>query len=332
MKMSFRDKLNNHFREFTVSAPNFPLNNKYLFADYIELISLFSGPNYVSLADIQDRLTDEGILKLEEEDSSDTDEIGSDASAKNDEAENKVRDIFIELEQRSYLFDDLYPFEYTDYKIRIKDELLFKHELYLMLLVSSNLNQFDSFQGELTTEFEKISFFALKKFLPTNASIKSFGRNSEYTGNAITKIKALADDMNIEVNDYEMSHIAKGNTQERGLDLIGWLPFKDEVPNMVVILGQCACGKNWSKKNHDTSRFKNYFRFYKSKPIQSLFIPYSLIDYKESKYYSSDDIEEGCLMFERKRLIDYFEEEDFFNDLKSKKLVDECIKVTEDLV
>lgn len=329
--MNFREKLDSHFQRFTVSTPNYSLEAKYLFADYIELISLFSNTEYISLGDILDRLADEGKIILEEE-SPDPNEIGSTSSAKKDEAEFTVRKYFLELEQRSYLFGDFYPFEYSEHKIKLKKDLNYKHELYLMLLVSSKLNQFGAFQTELTTEFEIISFYALKKFLPPNALIKKFGKNSDYTGTAIEKIKDLANDLNLNTDNHEIDQITKGNTQERGLDLIGWIPFEDQSPNMIIILAQCACGKNWPDKNHDTSRFKNYFRFYKSKPIQSLFIPYSLIDYNQSRFYSSDEIEEGCLVFERKRLIEYFDAEDEFNNLDSKQIIQKCLLVKEDIV
>lgn len=39
--------------------------------------------------------------------------------------------------------------------------------------------------------------------------------------------------------------------KDRGLDIIAWRPFNDERGNQVVILMQCAGGKNWTSKTGD---------------------------------------------------------------------------------
>ena len=119
------------------------------------------------------------------------------------------------------------------------------------------LNYFKDVYSDLTTEFEQTSFEALRNFLPLNANVKQLGKNSDYTGDAQSKIRALAKDLNVSINENEIIQIQ--GTQERGLDVIGWLPFKDQIPNMITILVQCACGTEWYKKQNKTKRFENAY-------------------------------------------------------------------------
>jgi hypothetical protein len=62
-----------------------------------------------------------------------------------------------------------------------------------------------------------------------------------------------------------------------------------------------------------------------------MFIPYSLITIT-GRFYRSDDIQKGTLVFERKRIVDFFNDEETFNQLNSKELVDKCLSYKEGLV
>uniref|UniRef100_UPI004047BE72 hypothetical protein n=1 Tax=Roseivirga sp. TaxID=1964215 RepID=UPI004047BE72 len=331
--MSFDDKLDRLFLDFKLTVPNTKTTNFHLYADYVELISLFSNDSFVTKGDIIDRLLDLGIEKIEEESVDEGIEIGSTASEQYDKVEDRVNQIFSLVEERFYIYGCEYPFDYSARGLRIKSSLEFKHRLYLYLLVGSNLNMFKAVQGEITTDFETVSYHALQKYLPEKSTVKNFGKSSDYSGNAKDKIRKLAKDLNIAIDELELENISEKNNQERGLDLIGWIRFDDIVPNILVILGQCACGKEWHGKSHDTRRFKNYFKFYKLKPLHSLFIPYSLINYQKSRFYNSDEIlDDYTLLFERKRIMEYFNDEDIFNALTSKTLIDRCISYEEDIV
>jgi len=150
------------------------------------------------------------------------------------------------------------------------------------LLISSKLDIFNPFKLDLTADFEKVSYVVLKEFLLIKAIVKAFGKNTQYQGNAISKIKQLDNDLDLQVDDYELNQVSERNTQEWGLDIIGWLPFADKCGNKVIFLCQCACGKKeYESKQHDTRRFEIYLRFYKTKPQHTLFIPYSLINLRK---------------------------------------------------
>ena len=168
--------------------------------------------------------------------------------------------------------------------------------------------------------------------MPTHAVVKSFGKNSEYLGTAIGKIRLLAKELKVGVNDNFLNKISTRGNQERGLDLIGWIPFDDNVANYFSILSQCACGKDWYKKLAETRRYENYYDFYCSKPLHAFFIPYSLINYQNSDFYQADEISIPTLLFERKRILNYITDTSFFGELSSKQLVDKCIEYEEDII
>jgi len=63
-----------------------------------------------------------------------------------------------------------------------------------------------------------------------------------------------------------------------------------------------------------------------------LFIPYSLINYQNSNFYQADELSVDTLLFERKRILFYLTEIDFFNDCDSKALIEKCISFEEDIV
>ncbi|MDR1883136.1 MAG: hypothetical protein LBR26_10220 [Prevotella sp.] len=309
--MTFEDKFARCVQNLNnIDKPDYTEFELNYYADFVELIALFEKQDGVTFGDIQDRFFGEKYYENAE---------------KKDLDEAFLDRIFGMIEERINLYKIDYPFQYQNNEILIlKQNLTFKNKLYLSLLVSSKLNIFNPFQVDITTDFEKISYVVLKKFLPENAIIKEFGENTAYNGNAVAKIKQLANELDLLINDYELNQVSERNTQERGLDIVGWLSFADKCGNKVVFLCQCACGKQFESKQHDTRRFENYLQFYKTNPQHTMFIPYSLINVRENKFYHSDYIERDYLIFERKRIIEYHNDTSFENS-ESFKIVKRII-------
>lgn len=195
-----------------------------------------------------------------------------------------------------------YPFFVDHTSICIHDDLSKENELYLFLLFASNLNFFPQFKGALTTEFEAVTYLMIKNFLPHNAIVKQFGKKSDYNGNARKKIIDLAKDLNIDIRKKQIKKINKGNTQERGLDVIAWVPFNDGVTNMLTFLIQCACGKDWIKKFSETKRYLAYFDFYYLQPQSVITTPYAL-NFSDGFEQDDDVISSQSLFFDRARML-----------------------------
>lgn len=327
--IKFEQKIATYFANVKLSTAHLPAKHLiHLYADFIEVISLFSSTNIISKSDILDRFIDEGLINKGKP-------ADEDQAECNDENEKFIDFIFEEIVARVSIFGSDYPFYILgNNKISLKDkeELDNRHKVYLSMLLSSNLNLFNLFQGELTKEFELISYYALRQFLPNHAVVKSFGENTAYTGNTIKKIQQLSSDLKINVDNSFLSKISPKNIKERGLDLIGWIPFDDSVSNFLSILCQCACGKDWNKKLIESRRYERYYKFYINKPIHAIFIPYSLINYQNSDFHQADEISIETLVFERKRILNHLDNLTFFDTFQSKIIVEKCLESEEDIV
>lgn len=326
--MDFDAKLSEYFTKLTIKLNHKPAHNLvHLYADYVEIIGLSSNKNYVSTMDILDRFHDESIILKSKSD--------KDQALNNDEHERWINSIYRILLEREQIYAGDYPFEFLgNNKIKLKnvERLSDKNKVYIFLLLASNLSIFSLFEPELTSEFELVCHQVLTEYLPKHAIVKSFGKNTSYAGTAIEKIKKLAIDLKVEVDDDFLSKISEKGNMERGLDIIGWIPFSDNVANHLSLLCQCACGKEWFNKLTETRRYERYYKFYVNKPNHVMFIPYALIDYQRSDFHQGDELSVDTLLFERKRILCYVNDFNFFASLNSKELVDKCIEFEEDIV
>jgi len=329
MKKTFEKKIEDTFNRFQHYLPTkHPKNEKKYYADYVELLALCDTESEVTFADVHDRLFGEKE-PIEVEDDG---QIGSHESQFEDKNEVFIGEIFELIEERASLYQEDYPFDYTHRKIKLKGEATFKIRLYISLLLSSSLNILADFQKELTDEFETLCFHALKDFMPGQSQVREFGQNTTYSGNAQSKIRQLAKELKLPIEEEELEEISDKNSKEQGLDVIGWIPFDDDCQNQLVFLGQCTCGKDIESKFHDVRKFKNYIKFYRLQPILVLFTCYSLINTSNNKFYKSARIEDGFLIFERKRIMQHFKEETVFDSLELNNIVNSYIKFQEDIV
>lgn len=332
--MNLDDKLNRQFSNFSLVTPNpqqdHPWSLKHLHSDFIELITLFWDNN--SLLTLQDAITfykDNDVeveMKLEKKIE---DEMSSPNTEINDKWIERFEGIFSVLKIRDDVFEDDYPFTYNIHNsaLKLKNVLSDNQKLYLYLLIVSNLNNFKILQNVLTSEFETFSKEALQQYLP-EFIVEEFGKNTQYSGNTVEKIKKLSAKLNVDIFEKGAQNIPESASQDKGLDIIGWKPFKDGIASKVIILGQCACGKDWAKKKYDTLPYEDsYFDFRKIRPIHATFIPYGLVHDTE-EFYQNDDTN-SRLVFERKRIIDMVKHRiEIFKNSHSYVVVERCISET----
>jgi len=315
VNLSFNEKFEKLTTHITSRLTPENITPKYLYhyiCDFIELYTFF----------YKDRLTKSAIIDLFDDAGfnlaslSEKNLSSLDQSEKDNLKESSVDEIFNILQYRKSLNDFEYAFDIDDVAIVLKENLSFKQKLYLVLLFASNLSIFIEYQSDITSEFEAISYYAIKDFFP-QATVKQFGKNSDYTGNAKTKIKALAKDMNMSIDEPEINKIPTPNSQERGLDIIAWIAFSDKYTNMLTYLIQCAAGKDWINKFSEVYRYDSYFHFKKLSPSGIMMIPYSLNingDYEQS----DDIISSKALLLDRLRILEVIKNE---SELESQQFV-----------
>ena len=111
--MSFEEKLALSIQKLkNADRPDCPMDCLNNYADFIELLVLFSGSDGVSYGDIQDRFFGE----LDENNTSET----------NDQNESFIDSIYKIIEERIALYKDTYPFDKKDEVILLKKQLLIK--------------------------------------------------------------------------------------------------------------------------------------------------------------------------------------------------------------
>jgi len=316
--MTFNEKLGRTIENFeNIEKPDHRKYELTLYADFVEIVCLFSNEEGTTEGEIQDRFYGQKDYRTAES---------------RDKDENFITKIFSLIQERIYLFGADYPFSWTDDEsLQLKMNLSISQKLYIYLLIASNLDIFNDFQKELTADFELVSYQVLKNFLPKKAIVKSFGKKTDYTGNAKTKIRKLAKDLKLRVNEDNLDEVPIENIQERGADNVAWMPFEDDCHNFIIFLAQSACGKKYEYKQHETRRFANYLHFYRTKPQHVLFITYSLVRKNSYKFIHSDLFEEDFLIFERKRVIEYYGNNHFEN-LDSSRIVNETLKYKKRIV
>ncbi len=316
--ISFNEKIESIINHIKIEVPKTPKYLEHIYADFIELNALFLKEE-ITISDISDLLIDVKDSNLHNTEDSNNKEIGSEAAEESDKISDKIKALFELCAFRSRFYNSSdYPFEIATNQIRLKSEITDKQKIYLFLLLSSNLSYFEDFEYVLTKEFEMLCLYCMKAYLNKNAVIHSFGKNSHYRGNAETKIRELSLEIGVNLNEDNVTAISKNNVQERGCDIVAWLPFKDHYANFLIFLCQCACGKDWEHKQAETPLFKNYF-YFNVDPIHSMFVPYSLTN-SNGNFFLRDRISNN-LFFERNRIIELLTETHFFEQLESNSII-----------
>lgn len=328
---NFDKRMQEQFKTLTIKTPSSAKYQNQYYADYIELVCLVTS-DFVSQADIRDRLFDEGA-RIDVESPKDG-ASGSLDSQINDKAERYVNTYFDYLGKRKSIYGINYPFIFDDKKgIRVidKSKLSEQQKLYIYLLIASSLNSFRKLQQFITDDFEKLSELVLKAYLPKNAKVVGFGSSSPYSGNAKEKIRKLGKDINVyEFDDRVINLIPNSNIKERGLDVVGWVPFEDNNPNTIIIFGQCACGKEWFGKQIDTKRYDKFYRHYLTPFLHAMFYPEDFDNY-DGLFNLDLDLMDN-IVFERRRLLNLADKNTLGNLRYSKQIVEKCLNYEEDVV
>ncbi len=113
--MRFEEKIDAFFSSLSIQFKDGSSKHLlHLYADYVEVVSVFSNGSFISVADILDRFHDEGLIRQSKKD--------SDQAERNDENQIFVENIFRLIGDRELLYGEDYPFLIRDgNKIILKD-------------------------------------------------------------------------------------------------------------------------------------------------------------------------------------------------------------------
>lgn len=159
----------------------------------------------------------------------------------------RLDEVMNEIDWRSRACSGGYPFllDDTGSSIVYDTEPHPRSSIYLYLLLCTRLNMkkdrcHDGIDGALV--LESLSAHVLKNYLGTKRA-KSLVFGTSEQGGFCNKINKLGLALG-EGNAYK-SRVAEENAKDGKLDVVGWIPFTDELQGKLIIFAQCKTGTNW---------------------------------------------------------------------------------------
>jgi hypothetical protein len=290
-------------------------NTPHLLADLAELLVLvgYNG---------SDRLHKNHLLALLQQGSTSTDEVdeearaakdaGSDA-ALNDRLEEKLEDVWTQLEYRRRAMELFYPFAVQGDEIRLADVNSIRQRAYRLLLACSRLR---SFSGKGVSQrwariFTRLCQVAMRGLLPSHAVVRIFDANSEdrrdYYGNNLRQaLRILGRDLRVlKINEEECDNCETSG--DAGLDIVASVDFDDGAAVTYAVLGQCGAQETgWPKKTLEAHavRYSNFFHF-QFHPPAVMFTP---VCYRTADgAWVSNQSTNGILLTDRGRILTLLE-------------------------
>ncbi|WP_158705159.1 hypothetical protein [Salinibacter altiplanensis] len=281
-----------------------PRNLDYLWADYIEIMSMADADHEYSRSELISRMKRSSDLG-----SFDTIDHPVDRETSAEENDNLAlltEGWFRHLEYREGAFGDCYPFSVTN----SGDTLICNVDLndcgavYIFLLLCSNLRYLPrSERADLTSQFEVLSTKAVSAILPEWANVHLFEHSkgsNHYTGGLPNRIETLANDLN-EQTAANLDRFDTNNYGDDGLDIVAWVPI-DSASGIPILFGQCACTLKWTDKQRSSSNQKWRERVTMKAPSTNMvLVPYCYRTTNGGWYKPSDIVD--SIMFDRLRII-----------------------------
>lgn len=284
---------------------NLPKNyDTHHWADYIEILCLADKAGEVSIADILDRVKE---IKDLERVSANIPGVGK--AELDDIWQNRALEWFEHFPYRIEAFNSSYPFNLSDDGKTLirKRPIASLRKLYIFFLLSSNLRCLEKvFYNRFAGAFEYACLTALNEYMSDGSKVYMFGKNiynnqSRYSGQLWSKILRLASDLGEKVI-VEEEEFNPTDTGDNGLDVVGWVPFKDSAQGRLLVFSQCTCRPDWEGKQYQSSpmNWSNIISF-TAPPANFMFIPYCFRK-PSGGWYKIRDIKETTLI-DRERLI-----------------------------
>lgn len=248
-------------------------------ADQVEIAALIRG----SATPISLGLHDERV-------DGELDDIDAGASRKEttsrgralDDAQGRVTE---EIDRRSNLLGTHYPFTRAGNALSYTGS---PHHVYEFMLATAVVGEYSEGRYRVIPRvFEVASCHIARAYLGEGAGAYRTGwprprGEPKRLKAVIEKLRQLTGD-NMGEWDWrpkqgKPNDPAPTHAKEQGLDLVAWKPSPDGRTGQLYLLGQCACGSNWSSdaKLHDLSidKLQEWFDISLVPPVTSLFTPH----------------------------------------------------------
>lgn len=178
-------------------------------------------------------------------------------------SEIEIDSVLAELERREQLYGSTSPFEVGDNVVVPKINWRECPE-YVMCLIYSMQGVKDT-ADEGTKLFERLSSEALRSYLGGETIVIGFPSSAGLKEQVIS----IASKCNEPLGGRDPT----SDDKDRGVDVVGWKPYKDARNSQVVVLMQCAAGKHWRNKKQIPLKSWKEFIHWGFSPITGIAIP-----------------------------------------------------------
>lgn len=187
-----------------------------------------------------------------------TDPIGAEEWSNSDlKIENAVGELGIELERRSKILGNAYPFTLSKGQIIYSGSKSLGYELCLAISQAPGLSS-----GEfkrLPVAFERLMLDLVLRFLGEGSVGRRTGWPPE--GDRPTEFKSLISELHIATSEWHWNpdHGLPDNPSHKhikdvGLDFVAWKEVRDSRVGRLFVVGQCACGNDFETKLQDIDK------------------------------------------------------------------------------
>lgn len=275
-------------------------------ADWLEASVLADGVE-VSKSELMEELQANGLaLPAEESFGEDTDELGLDPDEQPEDALQRLADdVVAECRKRATRLDSSYPFALDFDLVSLRDVPI---DSYAFLLVADLGHHYPTLKDALVPDsrsgrlMEKVVEAAAKGVFGHS---QRFGwpKEPDWPTSINDRIGRLADELGLVVDALDGKTDAADN--DRTLDVVGLLRLENPYDATLVVLVQCAAGKNWKSKLGDPSiaAWQNLLQW-RSMLVRAVALPWRLGgrkgDWTYERIYSMSN---GAIVLDRPRLL-----------------------------
>lgn len=198
-----------------------------------------------------------------------------------------IDDVWLEMQMRERLYGQTPPFTVFDREIECAIQWEEKPEYLTCVLLDLVGNRENvNITGKL---FEMLSGAAIQNYLGGSFVIYGFPRGSN-----------TLNDIAQRLSERLQSQLPK-HRKDRGVDIIAWKSFDDNRSSQVVVLLQCASGRNWRNKLREVNldAWGQYIHW-ANRPVKGFAMPTIL----EKEDFHDVCVDAG-LMLDRTRIYRY---------------------------
>jgi hypothetical protein len=213
-----------------------------------------------------------------------------------------------EIERRALILTNAYPFVKDGSTLAYRPSRTLAYELCLAISNATTLTKAPF--NVLPPAFERLCRDVTKCFLGDGSEAKRTGWPIDGEPERTARFKSVVDFMNAATTEWVWSPApnmpadpSHKDVKDLGIDFAVWKRVSDGRRGMLFLLGQCACGDDWTNKYKDIDILdieRSWFRYLSvAAPLRLFCVPHHI----PNKTYFDEINRNAGLTFDRARIV-----------------------------